>query len=330
MAVIQRPDGTCQTLGHRALVGRAPFCAVLITDARVSAEHASIYFDKGCWYVRDLASTNGTYVDGLRIELGRKNQLAAGASLGFGAASPAWVFLHDEPPKMRLRALAGGTLKEPLGGLLVAPDEERPMLTIYQTADGWVEEREGSRSVLVDQDVIECEGEKYRVEIPPPGAETAQTGLARSGGWVGFDELQMHFKVSRDRELIQLELVAGSDTKVITNRAYHEMLLVLAEERLLARQSALPETEQGFLQTDELCRRVAGDISKVNVDVFRARQQLDQLGVIDSHRVVERRPTTRQLRLGTGQVTISYDVPLRGPAPDKVSGPMTTLKPQSK
>ena len=93
----------------------------------------------------------------------------------------------------------------------------------------------------------------------------------------------------------------------MANRAYHEMLLVLAEERIAAMSQALPEAEQGWLHTDELCRRVAGDISKVNVDVFRARQQFDQLGVVESHRIVERRPLTRQLRLGTPAVTITYD-----------------------
>ena len=138
MAVLVRPDGTHQTLGHRNLVGRAPYCAVRLVDLRVSAEHASIYFDKGTWYLRDLASTNGTFVDGLKIELGRKNPLAVGAVLGFGSPNPSWVLLHDEPPKMRLRECEGPRIVEPQGELLVLPSEEHPLLTLYQGQEGVV------------------------------------------------------------------------------------------------------------------------------------------------------------------------------------------------
>lgn len=307
MAVLVRPDGTLHTLGHRNLVGRAAYCAVRLTDLRVSAEHASIYFDKGSWYLRDLASTNGTYVDGIKIELGRKNALALGATLGFGAPTPAWTFLRDDPPLMRLRQCEGQNIIEPVGELLVLPSEERPLLTIYQSQEGWFEEHDGEKRLLMDQCVVECENVRYFVEVPPAGAETAQTGLARVGWWTCFDELKLHFEVSRDRESLTLEILSGSDTRVVANRAYHELLLVLAEERLAAVLAGVPEPEQGWLNTDELCRRVAGDISKINVDVFRARQQFDQLGVVESHRIVERRPTSRQLRLGTRDVTIAYD-----------------------
>jgi hypothetical protein len=135
----------------------------------------------------------------------------------------------------------------------------------------------------------------------------AQTGLARVGWWACFDELSFRFSVSRDRESLMLEVAVGTESRLVANRAYHEMLLVLAEERLAGIALGQPEPEQGWLNTEELCRRVAGDISKVNVDVFRARQQLDQLGVVESHRIVERRPLTRQLRLGTAAVSVAYD-----------------------
>ena len=309
MAVLVRPDGTHQTLGHRTLVGRAPYCGVRLTEAQVSAEHASLYYDKGCWFLRDLASTNGTFVDGVRIELGRKNALTAGATIGFGAPLPVWRFLYDDPPRVRLRDSDGAVAKEPAGGLLVFPSEEQPLITLYQGPDGWIEERDGLSRKLFDQDVIECDGDRYIVEIPPPGAETAQTGLVRVGGWAGFEEIHLKFCVTRDREAIVLYVHAGNESKVVSNRAYHEMLLVLAEERIRSRDTGLSEAEQGWLFTEELCRRVAGDISKVNVDVFRARQQLEQLGVLESHRIVERKPATRQLRLGTDLVSVSLDAP---------------------
>lgn len=306
--MLMRPNGQCLSLGHRTLIGRAAYCGVVLIDPRVSAEHASVYFDKGSWYLRDLASTNGTFLDGAKIDLGRKHALVPGASVGFGAPTPTYRFVNDEPPRMRLRNQTTGVRIEPQLGLVVLPSEAHPVVTIFQGLDGWYEERDGSVRQLVDFSDILIDEDRWTIEIPPPGSETAQTGLARAGGWANFDELFLRFDVSRDRESIVLMIAAGLESRVVTNRAYHELLLVLAEARVHSAAEGVPEPEQGWLHTDELCKRIAGDISKVNVDVFRARQQLDQLGVVESHRVVERRPNTRQLRLGTASVAINYDV----------------------
>ncbi len=314
MAVLLRPDGNYQSLGFRTLVGRAAYCGVVLNDPRVSAEHASVYFDKGTWFLRDLASTNGTFLDGVKVDLGRKHALVPGALLGFGAPNPAFRFLNDDAPRMRLRNYATGTKLEPTLGLVVLPNEDQPLVTVFQGLDGWYEEREGVIRLLSDFDELIVEGAHWVVEVPPPGAEMAQTGLARVGGWATFDDLFLRFDVSRDRESIVLQIIAGTDSRGITNRAYHELLLVLAEARLEAIAAAIPEPDQGWLHTDELCRRIGGDISKVNVDVFRARQQLDQLGVVESHRIVQRRPITRQVRIGTACVAINYDVEPRVPS----------------
>ncbi|HEY5960983.1 MAG TPA: FHA domain-containing protein [Polyangiaceae bacterium] len=308
MAVLLRPDGKSQSLGYRNLVGRATYCGVCLQDPRVSAEHASIYFDKGVWYLRDLASTNGTYLDGTRIDLGRKHALATGAVMGFGATNQVFKLTSDDAPRMRLRNAAADAVLEPQLGLVVLPSEEHPVVTIFQGMDGWYEERDGAVRQLSDLAELVVEGETWVIELPPAGGETAQTGLARMAGWANFEELSLRFDVSRDREAIVMVVVAGQESRSISNRAYHELLLVLAEARIAGIASETREAEQGWLHNDELCRRIAGDISKVNVDVFRARQQLDQLGVIESHRIVERRPMTRQLRLGTAAVCINYDV----------------------
>jgi len=52
---------------NRALVGRAPECDVIITGKNVSRKHALIWREAGTISVRDLASSNGTYLDELRI-----------------------------------------------------------------------------------------------------------------------------------------------------------------------------------------------------------------------------------------------------------------------
>lgn len=45
------------------LMGRDASCHVAIPDASVSQRHARIYHSDGEWYVEDLGSTNGTFVN---------------------------------------------------------------------------------------------------------------------------------------------------------------------------------------------------------------------------------------------------------------------------
>ncbi len=54
-------------LRGEVVVGRAPECAVSIEDEFASNQHSKIYQVEGRYYVEDLGSTNGTYVNGRRI-----------------------------------------------------------------------------------------------------------------------------------------------------------------------------------------------------------------------------------------------------------------------
>jgi hypothetical protein len=49
------------------LIGRHPACDVVVADASVSRRHARLTFRDGVWVLQDLASTNGTTVNGERV-----------------------------------------------------------------------------------------------------------------------------------------------------------------------------------------------------------------------------------------------------------------------
>jgi two-component system response regulator HydG len=49
------------------LVGQSPACALRLTDRQVSRRHASVDVESGRLRLRDLGSTNGTFIDGVAV-----------------------------------------------------------------------------------------------------------------------------------------------------------------------------------------------------------------------------------------------------------------------
>lgn len=69
-------------VGDRVRIGRGPENEIRLPDPSVSRHHAVIERDPQGWAIRDLGSTNGTHVDGTRIQ---RSHLASGARLRIGS-----------------------------------------------------------------------------------------------------------------------------------------------------------------------------------------------------------------------------------------------------
>jgi pSer/pThr/pTyr-binding forkhead associated (FHA) protein len=110
---------------HRPFtLGRDPGNDIILRDPKVSRHHAEIVFERGFFVLHDLASANGTYVNGKRI---RVAPLTHGARLRMGntygrfseelpteseatpmAASPSEPFDQPVPPTEDLGAALDG------------------------------------------------------------------------------------------------------------------------------------------------------------------------------------------------------------------------------
>jgi FHA domain/Domain of unknown function (DUF1707) len=53
--------------GGRLVLGRHPACELVFDDATVSRRHAGLRLRDGRWYLADLGSSNGTWVNGRRV-----------------------------------------------------------------------------------------------------------------------------------------------------------------------------------------------------------------------------------------------------------------------
>ena len=54
------------------VMGRAPECELLLDDTYVSQQHARLFGKNGSWYVEDLGSTNGTFVNEAPVTTSRQ------------------------------------------------------------------------------------------------------------------------------------------------------------------------------------------------------------------------------------------------------------------
>jgi pSer/pThr/pTyr-binding forkhead associated (FHA) protein len=63
-------------------IGRGSTCVVVLADNYASQFHARIFPRDGAWFVEDMGSTNGTYLN--RVKVSQPSPLAAGDEIRIG------------------------------------------------------------------------------------------------------------------------------------------------------------------------------------------------------------------------------------------------------
>ena len=76
-----RSGETFHPEGERTTIGRSPDCEIFLDDVTVSRKHAVLVRRNGAFFVEDLGSLNGTFLNRRRIESG---ELADGDELQIG------------------------------------------------------------------------------------------------------------------------------------------------------------------------------------------------------------------------------------------------------
>lgn len=300
--------GTRLTLGRRALVGRSDACAIRLTAGAISAEHASIFWKEGSWWVRDLGSTNGTFVDSKQLAPGERVQLEKGTLLAFGGEedSGRWRLVDVGPPIVRARRLADGALVEGTSELLCLPDDHEPELTVYVSAmQSWEGDFGGATRPVADQSVVQVGADAWLLELPPPGVGDVADTARASGAGMLLEACALRFRVSRDEEHVEIQLQCGSKVTDLPSRSFHYTLLTLARQRLEdASQPGLAEPEHGWVYVDDLLTQLGTTRAKLNLDAHRARQLFASFGVEGAGRIIDRRTTAKQLRIGVPRLSV--------------------------
>jgi hypothetical protein len=83
MGSLVLPSGQRVDLGSTVTVGRLPECTISVNDSNISRRHAEIRAGSSAFVVVDLGSTNGTLVNGVKID--GEHRLADGDIISFGS-----------------------------------------------------------------------------------------------------------------------------------------------------------------------------------------------------------------------------------------------------
>lgn len=306
MGRLKREGGTDYIpLNGRCLVGRAPTCHLVLEDVHVSAEHAVVLYRDGSWWVRDLSSRNGTLAD--KAPVVQEVRLEEGSSLAFGHPDDRFILADAGPPAIEVVDCESGRVQCIGPGGAVFPQDaavslgvELDAAYIYQTSDGWILEAQGSAQLVTAPIDWSLGTRRFRI-FPPVGA------LAEVGETVALAEphrpLSLRFEVSPDEEHVSVQVSYSGKEKRLGHRSFSYLLLTLARARRKEEASRSP-SEAGWLHVQELARGLQVTPEHLNLWVWRARRQFQELDEALPSLIVERRPSAGTLRLGTGHVTI--------------------------
>lgn len=80
-------------------IGRGTGNDIVMEDDSVSASHARLEFDEGAWRITDLDSTNGTFVESVRLAPQVPTPLPYGASVRLGGVRLLFTAVEEADPE---------------------------------------------------------------------------------------------------------------------------------------------------------------------------------------------------------------------------------------
>ena len=308
MATIRRlrngePYGEPYVLSAYCNVGRSSVCVLVLPGQHISKEHAAFCWSGTGWELRDLGTTNGTFVDGERLEPRRSYPIRACSRIAFGDPDDEYVLDEDSPPSAVLYADDGTWLGVDDEGVVAAPNAEHPELVISQRGTYWFVEvlETGERHRAQDNETLRAGDQSWRLLLP----RAQESTLRRDPEQFDLARMSLEFRRSRDQERIKTTIIQGERTRSLKDLRHSYMLLRLAEIRLKdAEKPDCPEIEHGWVRTDALARQLRESKEQIAMLVFRARAQFRRAGVADADDIIERDGNAQELRLGIGRIRI--------------------------
>jgi pSer/pThr/pTyr-binding forkhead associated (FHA) protein len=300
--LIRRATGDRHSLLSRHVVGRSPTSHLTLDNRLASGIHAQLLWNGSAWEVHDLGSRNGTFVDGRKLETGTRAIVRREAQIAFGDAEDPFELVQDGPP-CAVAVSDDGQRQESESGILILPDPERPMCTIFEGAGGnWLaESNDGSRHRIASGDTLRVAGRTWRIELPAMPENTWQP----EAGQMVLRDSTMRISVSGDQERVDIRLLLGDQVIPLRSRSYCQLVLALARAWVADEAAAgAGKANAGWRPVTEMLEMLHLSETTFNTHIVRARKDLAQAGVLDATDLVERQPMPPRVRLGVRKVEI--------------------------
>jgi hypothetical protein len=293
---------TSSLLEAEHIVGRWEGCSLRIDRRYVSARHAHLRWAQRRWEIKDLGSLNGTYLEGSRIKPGADLPLAKGSRISFGKTESVWELVDDSAPPVMVVPIHGGDPLVVSGDLLVLPSEENPIVTIYRSDGTWfLEHANQSTTPITNAQRFELEGRPWRFCCPEQVWRTAAATGPRA---LELRNLRLVFSVSRDEEFVELRATCGDTVIPLGARTFNYLLLTLARRRMADAKDGVAEGASGWICYEDFENDPSMAPPQIAINVYRLRRLFAAAGIAGAADIVERRPRTRQLRIGISDVAV--------------------------
>lgn len=297
-------------------IGRDLANSVVLLDEDVSAHHAVVSRVAGNLTIRDLRSTNGTFVNGVRI--GEMRALQDGDEVMLG--STALFRVRHVAPMEAARPV----LEDLTAGTMHAIDDERfaigsgadchlrlaqgparlATLTVHPDGEIWLGTADGSSRALVVGEIFELEGHRFRLKQIPVGRNITLRSMA---------PLRYPYALTATLEgpggavATLRHLTEGHHTYSVTTENRATLLYVLAVRLRDDRAAGKLDEEAGWCDDEDVLVAVWGRAalrqasSNYSVLLHRLRKELEEAG-FDPWFIEKRRGAIR-LRLPEVEVT---------------------------
>lgn len=300
--LVSLETGTRLQLRPNHRIGRSRSSDLCLESPTVSTDHAAIRWTAQGWVLIDLASRNGTLMDGNSVAPGTAARLQHGSLLEFGTSREQWRVESLSAPYARATCCETRfEVVEQAGLILLDADDSPDPVCIHRTSRGvWLMERMGMANPIADGQTIQVGMRNWSLCLPDTHVPTM---TARSE--LDINELVFDFHVSTDEESVHLQARNRHQTVDLGTHSFHYTMLTLARLRLHdAHQGTAQEGEHGWISAKQLARDLRIDENKLNVDIFRMRKQLARAGIIGAQRIIQRQRGTKKLRIGVDRLEV--------------------------
>lgn len=303
------------TMSSRALlVGRAPDNDLVLADGRVSGHHLVLHWDDSGLVVRDLGSTNGTYLNDVPVTAATPVSNSDVLRLGSGVILRIFLTARATTPEVSRGSLVVVDLGSGLAyafhgnrfriGRRLTSDLHLPngpevaaALTRHANGELWLGTDEEEHQVQVGEP-FEVAGHRLLLRENPPGVNAAtEQDSGAPGGQIAPYRLRVNLVGQTGPEALLEDLRTGQrHTLRAENRVV--LLYVLAQRVLSDREGAVPTDDRGWLPDDEAMRGIWGrrweSMGSNNFQVLlcRVRKEIHDAGM-DGWFLEKRRGYTR-------------------------------------